>query len=219
MCSLIHVNGDRVTNTYEISNIPEHTKLCITADDGSYSYTTVVDTDIVYELRNFVWHLQQTEDKGTYFATTLNQKTKKHLARLKICENVVKTLLLHRFILFLCKVPNPLSFRTVDHISRESFDNRLKNLRWLSQSDQNKNRDKVARHSNARNLPTDINVTELPKYCTWNSNNKGIDYFRIEGHPALTIKCKNSSKSKAVSNQKKYDQAMKILEDLDNMLK
>ncbi len=124
---------------------------------------------------------------------------------------------LHQYIMQNIK-PNKDPKFSVDHINHDKLDNRIENLRWATQSEQNINRDKVSRHSNAQNLPDDI-PQQLPKYVTFNTEiynrERGTkrSFFRIEGHPMAPILW-SSSKSNKVSNLDKYNETLKRLQEI-----
>ena len=191
--------------------------LCITSD--SYEFETVIDTKYVNFLQQFIWYRLNTED-GYYFASTLNSRTR------DLLPDTMKNfhqILLHRLVAHLSH-QNPDNHATVDHISRQTLDNRDVNLRWLSQSDQNKNTSKRKRQINARPLPDDIKGP-LPKYVTWNVSTETTKagsvlerkFFRIESHPAYK-KTWSTTKSSKVSNQEKIDEALKQLEVFNRMM-
>ena len=114
--------------------------------------------------------------------------------------------------------PNDGKAYSVDHINRDTLDNRLENLRWATQTLQNQNTDKKTRKHNARELPEGIEQKDLPKYVTYNketyNKEKGLtrDYFRIEKHPTGTYW--TSSKSNDISAQDKLAEAYRKLDEL-----
>jgi hypothetical protein len=83
---------------------------------------------------------------------------------------------------------------TIDHINCCKFDNRKKNLRPASQSEQNCNRP-----SRSDKLPPpkeliDIGITELPRHVRWDSSEQK---FIIEKHPYLLEEVRKGTRSKA----------------------
>ena len=111
--------------------------------------------------------------------------------------------------------------KTVDHINHDKLDNRRENLKFATMSEQNMNRDKIARRCDACLLPDGIPT--LPKYVQYRTetlkNDKVIDYFFIEGHPKLKklkITSRPSIKSSKVSIQDKYTDILTKLKELDD---
>jgi len=129
---------------------------------------------------------------------------------------------LHRYIMELNHIPRPSPRHSVDHINRNTLDNRLRNLRWATQTEQNENRDKVSRKGNAQPLPDGICHSDLPKYVTYNTDNCGPGgskrrFFRVEKHPELrrrALPVWSSSKSVKVSLRDKLAQAYTYLREL-----
>ena len=123
-------------------------------------------------------------------------------------------------------VPSGTEF-SVDHINRDPLDNRLQNLRWATQSEQNQNTDKRKRQCTARELPTGIQQSDIPKWVNYNVEtivqSSGQSYnrcfFRIEKHPRLSKW--TSTKSVEATPQEKlaqtYHYMMKMGESFESI--
>ena len=97
--------------------------------------------------------------------------------------------------------------QSVDHINREKIDNRLTNLRFATQSQQNQNTEKRERKYNAQDLPDGIGQKEMPKYVGYKSEKYGPDkkHFRngfiIEKHPYQNILCKLKTAGQKIDDE------------------
>ena len=123
-------------------------------------------------------------------------------------------------------VPSGTGF-SVDHINRDPLDNRLQNLRWATQSEQNQNTDKRKRQCTARELPTGIQQSDIPKWVNYNvetivqpsGQSYNRCYFRIEKHPRLSKW--TSTKSVEITSQEKlaqtYHYMMKMGESFESI--
>ena len=212
-----------IIKTYSEVSGTDYTILTITSKE--YEYNTVVDTKIVKYLELFSWSKLNTDD-GIYFCSTNNNESHREcITKLKLPFEYGKQLLLHRLVAYITQLENPNNYTTVDHINRQTLDNRSKNLRWLSQANQNRNTDKRKRKTGAKPLPDDIEGP-LPKYLTWNLSvettkaGKVLErkFFRIEKHPAQNEKTWTTTKASTISNQDKLNQALEKLSELDKFL-
>ena len=163
-------------NTFEKSvDNPEITFLKI--KNKKHNITTTVDSCIVDKILNITWSPHDSnKSKKYYVKTNHNDYT-----------------YLHEYVLVLNNISKPDDGReySVDHINHDTLDNRVENLRWATQTEQNINTDKRSRKYNARELPKGILEEYMPKFVNYNKevydkvNNKTREFFRIEKHPTI----------------------------------
>ena len=162
--------------------------------------TTIVDSCIVEKLVDFSWSPLKTSKSHKHYMRTTQGRD---------------TIYLHEYVLRFNNIEKPGPEYSVDHINRDTLDNRVENLRWATQSEQNKNTDKRNRKYNARELPQDVLEDYIPKFVTYNKEvyNKELgktrEFFRIEKHP--TISNWSSTKSDKYSALEKLAQVYEKL--------
>ena len=114
---------------------------------------------------------------------------------------------------------------SVDHINREKNDNRVKNLRMATQSEQNSNRDTRSDKKPPCDELIKIGIIELPKYVRLDNSEKK---FIIEKHPQLLHEVQEEKRKKAVmsgsksaklSITQKYQDILARLEELDKLFR
>ena len=192
----IHKNG--LDNTFVKS--PENPNITfLKIKNKKHDITTLVDSCIVDKLTDISWCPHKSDKYKKYYV-----KTNHHDFHY-----------LHEYVLRLNNVAKPDDNYSVDHINRDTLDNRLVNLRWATQTEQNINTDKRSRKYNARELPEEILEEYMPKFVTYNkevydkTSGNTREFFRIEKHP--TIPNWSSSKSNKYTALEKLAQAYEKL--------
>ena len=215
--------GKEANWSYKVKDKNEDECILLYCSPGIF---TIVDVDKLKELQNYTWFVMKTG----YPAAHMKYNEKKTV------------ITLHAFIMNHIGNGNTKGSLSVDHINQNKLDNRIKNLRLATQSEQVSNRGKIARKSNARELPNGFIQKDLPKYIVYynekiylrskNPTDCRREFFRVESHPLQILKENNpelysddikiawaSSKSNKITPENKLEEAKKYLEILNNLYK
>ena len=112
-----------------------------------------------------------------------------------------KTFKIHRLIaIAFIENPNRDKFEWVDHINQDTLDNSIKNLRWISQSGNNRNR-KSGGTSKYRGVSWAKNVNKWRAATKIDGKYKSLGYFEDEDEAGKAY-------------MKKYNETMKEFEKL-----
>lgn len=117
---------------------------------------------------------------------------------------------------------NGCNDKTIDHIDRNTLNNRRYNLRLATKTEQLMNTNKRARKTNSYPLPKEILESDIPKYIHYvyqKEKRSKLGYnegFIIESHPKLQVKQWSTTKSMKVSIKDKLKQAKEKLNELNN---
>lgn len=192
-------------------------------------FKSLVDTRFVKDLQRFNWKVPKSKDpnrRGVYFMSSISSKLKNEYQCILKKDHLI---FMHELIAYLSCIDKPVLDEqlTVDHINRETLDNREENLRWATILQQNRNRNR----KRERQMPPNY-IPELPMYVTWNScyeiskssgNTLLHEFFRIENHPALPVNSNNnrivwsSTKHREVSPIDKFNQTIEKLKELNTI--
>jgi hypothetical protein len=182
----------------------------------------LVKSSLENDIENEFYAIFSNPDKIFYISKEFIQKIKNKTCF--YCSNGYmalkdnnKQIYLHQLIMENIEKNDNEKELSIDHINRDKLDNRIKNLRYTTQSIQNENRGKKNRNKNARPLPEELKNYPLPKYVEYSYEElKNGNYrdFILLNHPSLE-KRKASSKSMNISIVDKYNQIINFMKELD----
>ncbi len=216
LCTLISSHeGHLVHNDKELKNSYEVWK-----DEKELLFVKMYTKHghFIFDFDDFDYITNKTEDGNTKKITwLLIKKGKVYYVKAHFKG---KTIYLHQHIMKF--FGNGCKTHTVDHIDRNPLNNRRSNLRVATISLQISNRNKPSRQKTAHPLPSGITQNDLPKYVNYTYANRDtkfgyVEFFQIQGHPALDKKVWCSRKSCQIDIKIKLKQVLDKLKELDEL--
>jgi hypothetical protein len=134
-----------ITYTHVVYNNKEYTVGSLKSKDNEIKF--VFDTEDLDKIKEKSWH----HSSNSYISHGI------------IVNNKKKELYLHNLVMNRLAFPGKGSKETVDHINRNSLDNRKENLRILTQSEQNLNQSKKPRRIELLE-DSEITIEDIPKH-------------------------------------------------------
>lgn len=170
--------------------------------DYSVGIITKLDGDLVH-------FLIDKEDKELINKRTWHYMLSGYVGSSYRTEGIRKTLYLHNLVMNRFDFDGKGAPLTVDHISGNGLDNRKKNLRLCSQSEQNRNTSKRERKTDK--LPKEIRPEEMPTnvwYAPPNGHHGDRFVVEIKGIPGMEDIVWKTTSSKSVSTRDKLTSAI-----------
>lgn len=196
------------SNEYYIIQDNNLNKYVILELKSSYA---IYDYKFHKEISCLSWHIHSTTG---YINHTVNNTFAE-----KYPDYKSSSIYLHQFIMQYC-IKSDKVYDTIDHINWQKNDNRSKNLRWASQSEQNNNRSSRSDKKIPMQELIDIGIKEYPKYIRYDNSQ---ERYVIEKHPILIKMVENKLIKKPIKNgtrtgdiTNKFKNICNIGIDLDN---
>ena len=102
-------------------------------------------------------------------------------------NNIRKTFLIHRLIAY-AFIPNPENLREIDHINQDKANNSITNLRWVSRSNNCRNKTKKQNSSSKfMGVGFDKRAGKYVAQITINNKVKHIGYYEKEEEASLAF--------------------------------
>jgi hypothetical protein len=186
---------------------PKNIVYCEVDYDSSSYGVGFVETD-----SGFIPFVFDKEDTDKIIERNWHVSANKYISSSVVADNVKKELLMHNLVLDRLEFNGKGPSESVDHISRNSFDNRKINLRIATASEQVLNHGK---HKRRVELPPDsgICIDDIPRHI-WYVKANGLHGDRF----AIEFKTENvlwrSSSSKKMSLIQKLEEAKEKLLEL-----
>jgi hypothetical protein len=181
----------------------------------------LVKSSLENDIENEFYAIFSNPDKIFYISKEFIQKIKNKTCF--YCSNGYmalkdnnKQMYLHQLIMKNIEKDDNEKELSIDHINRDKLDNRIKNLRWTTQSVQTENCGKRSRKKNAMPLPEELKNYPLPKFVDYRKEvfeNGSYKEYLVLDHPTVGKRL-FSSKSMKINIVDKYND---IIEKMNNL--
>jgi hypothetical protein len=199
---MFHIEGEKpkgpggrpaIPNTYKEAILDGEECMIGTVISNGSPVEFIIDKDEYQKVKSRTWFVATG---GLYIGTNVMIGSSK------------KTLYLHNAVMNRLTFPGKGATETVDHVNRNGLDNRKSNLRITTQSLQNVNQSKKSRTAD---LPEGF--TDLPRHVWYiKAHGSHGDRFAVELKTEKLVK--KTTSSKKVSIQDKFQEVLRIREEL-----